>query len=60
MNAEQLSRFWSHVVKSDGCWLWNASTRKGYGVFCPTKRSTTTVASVMSGRTWAHLPGAGT
>lgn len=26
------SRFWRHVQKSDGCWLWNGSTAsKGYG-----------------------------
>lgn len=27
-------RFWSKVVKSDGCWIWKASKRsKGYGAF---------------------------
>lgn len=26
------SRFWQHVVKTDGCWLWTGSSRKnGYG-----------------------------
>ena len=34
MNEEQLSRFWSHVEKSQGgCWRWTASTRDGYGRF---------------------------
>lgn len=28
-------RFWSHVIKIDGCWIWTASKRyKGYGAFC--------------------------
>lgn len=26
-----LHRFWSRVVKSDGCWLWSGTTRNGYG-----------------------------
>jgi hypothetical protein len=27
-------RFWSKVVKTDSCWLWNgAKSAKGYGVF---------------------------
>ena len=25
-------RFWFHVMRTDGCWLWNAATSKGYGV----------------------------
>ncbi len=30
-----LKRFWDKVNKTDGCWLWTASTRnKGYGAFC--------------------------
>jgi hypothetical protein len=27
-----LDRFWSAVGKSDGCWVWQRSTRHGYGV----------------------------
>jgi hypothetical protein len=29
-------RFWAKVEKSDGCWVWTAATRTGYGLFCPT------------------------
>ena len=29
------SRFWAHVEKSDCCWLWTASSAKGYGRFNP-------------------------
>ena len=25
--------FWSHVAKSDGCWLWTAGLNRGYGAF---------------------------
>lgn len=29
-----LNRFWRKVVKTDSCWIWNASKRnKGYGAF---------------------------
>lgn len=29
-----VARFWSYVIKSDGCWLWaGAQTDKGYGKF---------------------------
>jgi HNH endonuclease len=27
------SRFWTHVAKSDGCWLWLACKSHGYGRF---------------------------
>jgi hypothetical protein len=28
-------RFWSHVQKSDGCWIWTGCKNKeGYGLFC--------------------------
>lgn len=27
------TRFWAKVNKTDGCWLWTASTRYGYGTF---------------------------
>lgn len=26
-------RFWAKVQKSDGCWLWTGSVRRGYGQF---------------------------
>lgn len=26
-------RFWSKVTKTDGCWLWDAQTVRGYGRF---------------------------
>lgn len=26
-------RFWSHVDKSDACWLWGSTVRSGYGRF---------------------------
>lgn len=26
-------RFYSKVTKTDTCWIWNASTRQGYGAF---------------------------
>lgn len=30
-------RFWSKVEKTDGCWLWTASTSQGYGrIWTPT------------------------
>lgn len=33
-------RFWSHVEKSDGCWLWTAAVNnKGYGLFGITSKS---------------------
>lgn len=34
MNTDVHNRFWSKVDQSagpDGCWIWTASTRKGYG-----------------------------
>lgn len=31
--ASEVERFWSKVEKSDGCWLWVASLRSGYGEF---------------------------
>lgn len=32
MTPKQADRFWSHVTKTDKCWLWNLSVdRKGYG-----------------------------
>jgi hypothetical protein len=34
MNDKTITRFWSKVSKSDGCWTWAASKRhKGYGAF---------------------------
>lgn len=32
-DSEILTRFWSKVQIGDGCWLWTASTIKGYGQF---------------------------
>lgn len=34
ISEEVIERFWSHVVKSDGCWIWTAGTYKhgGYGL----------------------------
>jgi len=31
LNSTVLSRFWAKVNKTDGCWLWTASTKNGYG-----------------------------
>ena len=32
---DPIERFWSHVQKTDGCWLWTASCScRGYGAFC--------------------------
>lgn len=33
--ARRVERFWAKVRKTDGCWLWTASTngRPGYGIF---------------------------
>ena len=28
-----MERFWSKVDKTNSCWLWTASTRRGYGQF---------------------------
>lgn len=34
MNEQTIERFWSHVAKTDTCWLWTGSKRnKGYGAF---------------------------
>src|SRR5437899_1464436 len=27
----QIERFWSHITKIDGCWIWTGSLRAGYG-----------------------------
>jgi hypothetical protein len=34
-----LERFWSKVDKTDDCWLWTASTNKGYGHFGEGRRT---------------------
>lgn len=31
--SDPLVRFWAAVTKTPTCWLWTASTRKGYGGF---------------------------
>src|SRR5690349_6193803 len=28
-----LERFWSHVLKTESCWLWTGALTKGYGHF---------------------------
>jgi hypothetical protein len=33
MPPSVVERFWSKVVKSDGCWEWTACTNTGYGIF---------------------------
>ena len=39
-HADLITRFWSHVQKSDGCWLWTGRTAgKGYGVIGSGKRT---------------------
>lgn len=42
-SADAVERFWSHVEKTDSCWLWTASKSRGYGKL------------TLHGRTaWAH------
>jgi hypothetical protein len=31
--ASAASRFWALVIRAEGCWLWQGSSFKGYGVF---------------------------
>lgn len=31
--AQIVARFWSKVNRTSGCWLWTASTNRGYGQF---------------------------
>lgn len=31
ITPQVVSRFWAKVNKTDGCWLWTASTTRGYG-----------------------------
>lgn len=31
--ADEVSRFWSKVEITDGCWLWKSASAKGYGAF---------------------------
>lgn len=33
MTDSDLERFWTKVRKSDGCWIWTAGLRSGYGSF---------------------------
>jgi DNA-binding XRE family transcriptional regulator len=33
MTGTTVERFWAKVKKSDGCWLWTASTQGKYGQF---------------------------
>lgn len=32
-NPTTEERFWSHVKKSDGCWIWTSAVRRRYGRF---------------------------
>ena len=32
LSAEEVERFWSHVEKTETCWLWTAKTSDGYGL----------------------------
>lgn len=32
-DADYADRFWSHVQKTDTCWLWIAAKNKGYGLY---------------------------
>lgn len=34
---DRIQRFWSHVQKTDGCWIWTGSKRDGYGLFQSSK-----------------------
>lgn len=34
LNSYDIERFWGKVAEGDnGCWVWKAQTRKGYGIF---------------------------
>lgn len=33
MSVYYTQQFWTHVERTDGCWLWLLATVKGYGVF---------------------------
>lgn len=35
MPGNIVTRFWSHVEKTETCWLWTASGGRGYGIFYP-------------------------
>jgi hypothetical protein len=37
-------RFWSKIIKTDGCWLWTGANYKGYGKFAINKKE----------KIWAH------
>jgi len=41
-------RFWGHVRKTDGCWFWCSTERKGYGRF------TVTTANAVSAHRFAY------
>jgi hypothetical protein len=32
-SKEDIKKFWSHVEKTETCWLWNSTKREGYGLF---------------------------
>lgn len=33
IDPKSIERFWAKVEKTDGCWVWKAACRKGYGAF---------------------------
>lgn len=33
MEQKDIDRFWSHVNKTETCWLWTSQLRGGYGLF---------------------------
>lgn len=33
MDEKTIDRFWSHVTKTETCWLWTSTLRAGYGMF---------------------------
>ena len=37
-SVEQQRNFWSHVVRSEGCWEWQGTTRRGYGCVTADKK----------------------
>lgn len=43
-------RFWSKVSRTETCWLWQASTNVGYGIFFVGRKAEGTHRSVMAHR----------
>jgi hypothetical protein len=56
MDELTLKRFMSKVSQTDTCWLWTASTAKGYGRFSIGKRSEGTLRLVIAHQiTYEHF-----